>query len=193
MSDENETSTSAEIVPVRVGGGANFYPSALTPNPAYVRFVEVRERLLTVVRSGDAATVVINDIADALLDADPEMPASVFGIVKSLAKLSLKFLERRARRELYAKVVALLLEKCFDPTLASKMTVKEIRDTFVACGLPREQITPEQIELVYVKVLEKLTAGTLRDFIFKEGLHEYVHLKIEEITYSRQDWELNGR
>jgi len=81
----------------------------------------------------------------------------------------------------------------FDPGLEFKMTKKDILDVFDANNLDRDKVSNQQIGQIYVRVINKLKVGELRDLTHEEQLNRYVCLKLEEIKMSRQDWELNGR
>jgi hypothetical protein len=173
----------------------NFYPDSVqTPDPGYTRYLKFRNDLIALIRT--PATDIhkdANDLVDALLEKDLEMPTGILHGVGIALKLTKKAREKGKRRKIYHAVVIALLEKVFDPTLDFKMTSKNIRDTFVSNGLSREDIRDEHIDLIYVRVLEALRSGKLRDLIHEHAIYDYVHKKIEEISFSRSSWELNER
>ena len=84
-------------------------------------------------------------------------------------------------------------EQIFDPPLEFKMTKKDILDEFQANGISRDNVSSDQIEEIYVRVIRTLRVGELRDLTYEEQLHRYVLLKLYEIKITRNDWELNGR
>ena len=110
-----------------------------------------------------------------------------------MEKISHVIRKERKKRELYRRVASSILEQIFDPLLEFKLTKKDILDTFEANDMEREKVSNQQINQIYVKVLHKLKVGKLRDLTLEQLLHQYVRLKLEEINFSRQDWELNGR
>jgi hypothetical protein len=165
-----------------------------SPSVAYIQYVTTRAVILAIVRKSDGVPPrLIEELADALIELDPDLPTGWIGALRSSFKFGKTFRERQKRRELYRKVTRSLLEKLFDPLLEFKMTVKDIYDAFDANGLDRQKVTHEQIEKIYVLVLESLKVGEIRDRALEESLALYVRLKINEVTLSRQDWELNWR
>ena len=73
------------------------------------------------------------------------------------------------------------------------MSMKSIRDAFQANGMRRDTVSNDQIEEIYVRVTEALSAGQLRDLIYDEQIYKYVRIKLEEIKLSRDDWLTNWR
>ena len=164
------------------------------PSPEYRRFMQVRQRILDIIRqASDEKTKVVDDIADALLSHDTNLPTDIVSVVLGVFGTGRKVYERRRRRELYRKIVNSLLEQLFDPALEFKMTKKDILDCFDAHGIIRDHVVPQQVTQIYVRVIHKLKVGELRDLTWEEELHRYVGMKLREINQSRQDCELNGR
>ena len=73
------------------------------------------------------------------------------------------------------------------------MIYKDILDAFEANGVSRDSVSNKQVGQIYVKVIQKLRAGELRDLTYEEALPRYVKIKLIEIEQSRQDWEINHR
>lgn len=172
-----------------------FHPQPVrTPSLEYVKFMEVRQKILNVIRNeSQEKKKVLDDIVDTLLEYDRDIPTDILSSLLALLKLGKKVREERKKRELYRRVASSILEQIFDPLLEFKLTKKDILDTFEANDMEREKVSNQQINQIYVKVLHKLKVGKLRDLTLEQLLHQYVRLKLEEINFSRQDWELNGR
>jgi len=174
--------------------GPLFPEPVIGPSREYAEFMRVRQRILDIIRqASDEKTKVVDDIADALLLHDHNLPTDLLSVVLAVFGTGKKVYERRRRRELYRKIVNSLLEQLFDPALEFKMSKKDILDCFDAHGIIREQVSPQQVTQIYVRVIHKLRVGELRDLTWEEELHRYVGMKLREINLSRQDWELNGR
>jgi hypothetical protein len=189
-------SATEELVLARtVAAVTAFLPAEKTgPETDYLQYVNTRATILQVVRAGDQESPkLIGELADALIELDPELPTGVLAALRSSLKFGKVVRERKKRRELYRKVTRSLLEKLFDPLLEFKMTVKDILDAFDANGLDRQKVAQDQITKIYVMVLESLKVGEIRDRALDEFLAIYVRMKIREVTLSRQDWELNWR
>jgi len=183
---------SAAVQPV----ASFFHPQlVLKASPEYEEFMRVRQKILAVVRTASPHQTkkVIEDIVDALLDHDKDIPTGLLAGISALIGIGKKVKARKKKRETYEKVVRAILEQIFDPGLEFKMTRKEILDAFSAKGINRDMVSRDQIEQIYVLVIDKLQVGELRDLTYEEQLFRYVKLKLTEIKTSRQDWDLNGR
>lgn len=164
------------------------------PSLEYVEFMRVRQKILDIVRADTPEKIrVVDDVADALLKSDTSLPTDLLSGALAIFGLGRKIYELRRRREIYKKVINAILEQIFDPGIEFKMTKRDILDVFEAYGMERDKVSPQQVSLIYVKVIHKLRVGELRDLTWEEQMHKYVSLKLREIYYSRQDWELNGR
>lgn len=166
----------------------------LTSSHEYIEFMKVRQKILSIVRNeSEEKQKVLDDIVNSLLELDPSLPTGTVALLWNVITLGKNIRDKRRKRELLQKVVNSILEQIFDPGLEFKMTKKDILDAFEVNCIERDDISSKQISQIYVKVLHMLKVGQLRDLTYEEQLHLYVRLKIQEITYSRQDWELNGR
>lgn len=173
----------------------SFYPDRVgLPSPEYERFMGLRDRILGVVRArSDEGDEFLDDLAEVLLDGDVTIPSDWLSAAVLPWRLATRLRKRRKQKAIYRGVVRCLLEQVFDPLLEFKMTARDILDAFDSGGIERDKVSLRQIQQVYVKVLNELKVGRLRDLMYREQLHHYVCLKVEEIKLSRQDWELNHR
>src|SRR6266478_7822745 len=118
----SDTSESREIVLAETVAGVTAFlplpPEKNAPGIDYVQYVTKRIVILEVVRRTDqAAPKLVKELADALIELDPELPTGWFGAIRSTIKFGKVYRERQRRRELYQKVTRSLLEKLFDPLL----------------------------------------------------------------------------
>ena len=141
----------------------------------------------------DRTTTAKKLLLDALLEHDYSLPSGPMEILQNVVLLGKAFRDRKKKREAFQCVVVSILEQIFDPALEFRMTYKDILDCFEANGLSRSSVSNEQVSQIYVRVLQKLRVGELRDLTYEEDLHRYVKMKMEEIESSRKDWELNYR
>ncbi len=180
---------------VPADGIASIYPQNFNaPSPNYAAYIALRSKLLEVIRKDTTArNRIVDDIVDSLVENDRSLPTGLLAGVQYVLTLGKSVRDKRKKTEGFRKAVVALLEQVFDPVLEFKMTKKDILDALEANGVERDKVSPQQISQVYVKVLSKLRSGELRDLITEEQLLRYVNLKIEEITYSRMQWELNER
>lgn len=174
---------------------SNFYPQKNGISQEYVAFMGDRENILDCIRkSNEEENSLFEDIVDTLIECDLNVTIDPIALILNKTIFFFKIRnEREKQKEVYRRVVNSILEKIFDPMLEFKMTKKDILDVFEAKGIDRNKVTNAQISKIYVKVLDKLTVGELRDITLKKNLHQYIHMKINEITISREVWELNGR
>ena len=173
-----------------------FYPDrpVLSPSPEYEQFMAVRDRILGVIRLyQEEDSGFLDDLVETLLKTQAPIPEGPLTALFASRKVVTEFRKRRRQKVVYRAVVTCLLEQVFDPLQEFKMRAKDIRDAFHAKGIARDEVSSKQIEEIYVKIMMGLKSGPLRDMMYREQLHNYVRLKIEEITFSRQDWELNHR
>lgn len=204
---ESESSSTGDVLsrnlPARLPDGGSpsvgtdvpFYPrSVQASDPDYLHWVSVRTKIVDVVRNpSQERERVVDDIADALLNHDRQIPTGLAAAAQTVFLLGKNIREKRKKREQFRQVVRSLLEQIFDPVLDFRMTAKDILDAFEANDVARSSVSSEQIGQVYVKVIHKLRVGELRDLTYEEELNRYVQLKLSHIQLSRQDWELNHR
>jgi len=157
----------------------------------YQRFAAIRKPLCTFIRHQTPEKErLITEITDALIAGDKE-PKGLIAIGFALLGLAHKLKANREKRTIFTKTTNSLLEKIHDPDLDFRMEQREILDTFQANGMPREKVSVQQIQSIYVHVLEALKTGKLRDKAWQDPLLlEYTRYKIDVITRSRDAWQL---
>ena len=172
-----------------------FYPNSEPKSgPEYREFMELRERVLDVIRvNSEEKQRAVDDLVESLLEHDYAIPTGPMELIQNIALLGQAYRAKSKKREAFRRIVTALLEQIFDPSLEFRMTHKDILDAFEANGIPRNSVSTEQISQIYVRVLQKMRVGELRDLTYQEELHRYSKIKLDEIAFSRQDWELNHR
>ncbi|KAF5423350.1 MAG: hypothetical protein C5S45_01045 [Candidatus Methanocomedens sp.] len=170
-----------------------FHPTSVQkPSPEYIQFVEVREEILIVIRNKiEPKDKFLDEIIDAILDADPSVPTGIDAFVRNVLSCGKVYLKKKHKKELLRNVVISLLEQIFDPALEFKMNPKDILHAFEANGIGRENIFLKQISQIYIKILHKIRVGVLRDLTYEQQLQLYVKMKINEIDTARIYWELS--
>lgn len=170
-----------------------FFHPVTKPSKEYLDFMNFRRQILNIIRTNSShKSKLISDIVDALCKAD--IANGVWPTIKNILGKIKEIPSERNKRGAYRKVTISLLEQLFDPILECKLTKKDILDTFHANGINRDCVSSEMIEKIYVIILDKLKTGEIRDLTFEDHLlTNYCLLKIDEIKYSRQDWELYHR
>lgn len=144
-----------------------------------------KNKIVEFIRSGGQTKLnlimsIIIDIGDAIFE-DELFPTGLLGAIFLVKKIW----TRQKRRRLYRKVARSLLEKIFDPALRFIMTEDQIEETFEAHGIPADLVNRRQKEKIYAIIIERLSAGELRDIIHREGLVDYVDMKISEIRWCK--------
>lgn len=190
----NAATSELSIVPANsncaVSPGSCFFPQSILDNPDYQHYLSKREKLLNIIRKNSAGIApVVDDIVDLLLDS--EIPTGTIGAITTFFKIAKKARKNQKQREAFKKAIIDILEQIFDPTLFYRLTSKDIKDAFCNHGFDREKLTAKQIAHVYTKISMSLKTGIIRDLIFDEGLITYIHLKLEQIKESEQNWKLS--
>lgn len=176
----------ASIIPA-----SQLLPSRADERISYQRFIAVRKTIIGLIDQDNKNESVLDDVADALLEKDIEFPTGIHGFVKTIFTLGKNVREKRILRGKYKEAMNCILQQIFDPQLQFKMTAKDIRDACEANGVPREKITFDSIGIIYVKVLNRIKTGPLRNAQLEEDISGYMALKLEEIRLSRAEWELS--
>lgn len=196
IGDDSGDDGKQDAAPSQIGPLAQFHPQSdpLVANLDYRQFMDIRIKILNVIRSDDAKTQEIaSDIVDAVLGYEKGIPCDATSVFHALRNLSKSVRDQHKERAAFTKATQCLLEQIFDPGLEFKMTKKDILDVLEASGYDRHKVSDDHVRKMYVQVLAQLKTGHLRDLTYETLFHHYVRLKIYEITVSRQDWELNQR